>query len=209
MKPARSRVFSVLANGRRHMQQTLTPQHLGFWARVWLAFFILPWKTLLNAAFAARVQQILPTALATPEIGQPSPTLELQPEPAGFDPTPALQLLAIMQREGRLIDFLEEDVSGFSDAQVGAAARVVHDGCKRGLDDYVVMEPVLHESEGASITLEPGFDAARTRVTGNVVGEPPFRGRLAHHGWWVKEIKLPQRTGGQDPSVVAQAEVEL
>jgi hypothetical protein len=104
---------------------------------------------------------------------------------------------------------LQEDVAGFPDADVGAAARVVHEGCRRALKDYVVLEPVRSEAEGAAITLERGFDAARNRVTGNVVGEPPFKGRLAHHGWLVRELKLPALQAGHDPKIVAPAEVEL
>lgn len=181
------------------------------WARLWLAI-IVPWKVLFDAAFAGRVEQLrhgpleLPPAAPEPE---PEPEIAAtEPEP-DRDDTPALQLLAIMQREGRFIDFLQEDVSGFSDADVGAAARVVHEGCKRGLKDYLEVAPVRAEAEDAQVVLEPGFDAKRIRVTGNVVGEPPFRGRLAHHGWVVTQIRLPDLTDGHDPRVVAPAEVEL
>ncbi len=92
---------------------------------------------------------------------------------------------------------------------VGGAARVVHEGCNRALHDYLVLEPVRPEPEGAAVTLEPGFDPGDTRVTGRVVGQPPYRGRLAHHGWKVAEIRLPTIASGHDPKVVAPAEVEL
>jgi hypothetical protein len=176
---------------------------LGFWARLWLAI-VLFWKVLVNQALAQRARLLLPSSAA-----EPRQTLPSVAAIRASDPTPALQLLSIMQREGRLIDFLQEDVSSFSDAEVGAAARVVHEGCKRGLREYVVLEPVRPEPEGAAVVLERGFDAAGTRVTGNVVGEPPFRGRLAHHGWRVADIHLPSVTDGHDPQVVAPAEVEL
>ena len=125
------------------------------------------------------------------------------------DLSPALQVLAMLQREGRRIDFLQEDTSQFSDAEIGAAARVVHAGCKRALQEYVEFVPVRSESEGDPVVLQPGYDAARVRVTGNVVGEPPFRGKLAHHGWSVAKIHLPDLSAGRDPRIVAAAEVEL
>jgi hypothetical protein len=179
-------------------------------ARLWLAF-ILPWKVLFDAAFAGRVAGLPEGALELPAAPEPEPEPELaatEPEPERDD-TPALQLLAIMQREGRFIDFLQEDVTSFSDADIGAAARVVHEGCKRALKDYLELAPVRSEAEDEQVVLEPGFDAKRTRVTGNVVGEPPFTGRLAHHGWVVTRIALPDLTDGHDPRIVAPAEVEL
>jgi hypothetical protein len=125
------------------------------------------------------------------------------------DTTSALQLLAIMQREGRFVDFLQEDITSFSDAEIGAAARVVHEGCRRGLHEYLDLSPVRSESEGETIVLEHGFDSSRLRLTGNVVGEPPFRGRLAHHGWLVTKLRLPSLGSGANPKVIAPAEVEL
>lgn len=181
-------------------------ESMSFFARLWLAF-ILPWKLLFDGAFAARVQRLLRGQAEAPPPAVAAPT----PPPVreAHDAVSALQLLSIMQREGRFIDFLQEDVAQFSDAEIGAAARVVHEGCKRGLAEYLILEPVRSEEEGAPVVLERGFDASRTRVTGNVVGEPPLRGRLAHHGWQVKQIQLPTLAVGHDPKVVAPAEVEL
>jgi hypothetical protein len=198
----------------------------GFWARLWLAV-VLFWKLLVNRELAGRVRALVRGQTAAGD-GAPvrvlgadhvrvveSDTVRVvEPEPVGeqregADPTSALQLLAIMQREGRLLDFLQEDVTGFGDAEVGAAARVVHSGCKRALGEYFALEPVRREDEGAPVVLERGFDPTRTRITGNVVGEPPYKGRLAHHGWQVADIHLPTLAGGHDPRVVAPAEVEL
>jgi hypothetical protein len=131
------------------------------------------------------------------------------PAPAAPDPQPALLLLSVLQREGRLVDFLEEDLTGFPDAAVGAAARTVHAGCKKALAELLGLEPVLREPEGAQVTIERGFDPAAVRLTGNVVGEPPFRGALRHHGWRVRDVRLPRGSGGGDARVVAPAEVEL
>ncbi len=183
----------------------------GFWARLWLAL-IVPWRVLFDGVFAARVH-VLHTGASLPVGCAPAPDPELEADVTEAkresDPTPALQLLAILQREGRLLDFLKEDVTAYSDSEVGAAARVVHQGCKRGLADYVEIESVRSEAEGAAILLDAGFDAARTRVTGNLVGQPPFRGTLAHHGWRVVKIRLPELAEGHDARIVAPAEVEV
>ena len=145
---------------------------------------------------------------------------ELSPAPAtAAAPAPALPpervhasgllVLSLLQREGRLIDFLQEDVAAFSDADIGAAARVVHAGCKKVLADHFTIEPVLKEAEGASVTLPAGFDARRVRLTGNVTGQPPFRGTLKHHGWTATAVRLPDVSDALDPQVLAPAEVEL
>jgi hypothetical protein len=176
-------------------------ERIGIGSRLWLAL-VVPWKVLFDGAFAARIANLRQTA-ALPS-GRPP-----EPAQAGPDYTAALQLLALLQREGRFIDFLQEDVAAFSDAEIGAAARVMHDGCKRGLAGSIELSRVRPEAEGAAVTLEVGFDAALTRVTGNVVGPPPFSGRLAHHGWQVKKIRMPRLAEGHDPRIVALAEVEL
>lgn len=121
----------------------------------------------------------------------------------------AVQLLAILQREGRLLDFLQEDVDSYSDAQIGAAVRDIHRGCKKALAEHMPLEPVLREPENAQVRVDPGFDPSRIRLVGNVVGEPPFTGALRHHGWRIAKVTLPPPARGTDPSVVAPAEVEL
>lgn len=192
---------------------------LGFGARLWLAI-VLPFRVLFDGALAARVTKAADGPEALPPAPEPEPALKEAPKPEPKevvpeavepepDTTAALQLLAILQREGRFVDFLKEDVSGFSDADIGAAARVVHEGCTRGLKDVLSVEAVRTEEEGAKIELAPGYDAARTRVTGNVVGEPPYTGTLAHHGWQVTDLRLPELIEGHDPSIVAPAEVEI
>ncbi len=183
---------------------------LGFAARLWLAL-LLPWRVLFDGVFAARVHTLdapAPLAVAPPA----APKLEVRDAEviaAPRDVTPALQVLAVLQREGRFVDFLQEDMSSFSDADIGAAARVVHDGCARAVKQYFELRAVRSEAEGAAIELPAGYDASRVRVTGNVTGEPPFRGTLAHHGWRVEEVRLPSTTAGHDPKIIAPAEVEL
>ena len=131
---------------------------LSFGARLWLAF-ILPWRVLFDGVLAAKVEAAstgaLPPAKPEPEPEPEPPAIEADEGP---DHGPALQLLAILQREGRFVDFLKEDVSGFSDADIGAAARVVHEGCARALKDVVKLAPIRSESKGAKVELPKGFD---------------------------------------------------
>ena len=124
-------------------------------------------------------------------------------------PDAALQLLGLFQREARLIDFTQEDLSSYSDADIGGAARVVHEGCCKVLREYFTIVPVRPEAEGSRLTLPGGFDASAIRLTGNVVGQAPFKGSLNHRGWRATETRLPQLTPSHDVSVLAQAEVEL
>ena len=77
------------------------------------------------------------------------------------------------------------------------------------LAEHFTIAPVRTEPEGSRITLQPGFDAARVRVTGNVVGQPPFTGTLSHRGWQASDVRLPQLTDAQAARTLAQAEVEL
>jgi hypothetical protein len=122
---------------------------------------------------------------------------------------PAVSLLALLQREGRLVDFLREDISAYPDAQVGAAVRAIHTSCRKILDEHLALEPVRSEEEGARVLVERDFDASAIRLTGNVSGKPPFRGVLRHRGWRTRRIELPADPLGQDPSIVAPAEVEI
>ena len=123
--------------------------------------------------------------------------------------TAALQLLGLLQREARFVDFIQEDVAPYSDAEIGAAARVVHGGCRKLLAEHFTLAPVRAEAEGSRITLQAGFDATAVRLTGNVVGQAPFTGTLGHRGWRVAEVRLPQLTDARAAAIIAQAEVEL
>jgi len=121
----------------------------------------------------------------------------------------ALALLALLQREGRLVDFLREALDGFSDADIGAAARDVHRGCRKVLEQHLALEPVMPGAEEEKVSVPKGFDPAEVRLIGEVKGEPPFRGTLRHHGWRVVDAKLPTLAEGIDRAVIAPAEVEL
>ncbi len=151
-------------------------------------------------------------ASASASGNEPAAEAVSAPEPAVLreaSPDAALQLLSLLQQEARLIDFVKEDLSGFSDADIGAAARVVHEGSLKALDTYFTLVPVRDEAEESQITLAEGFDAGEVRLTGNVVGQAPFTGTLVHRGWKVTEVTLPKLAEGHDARVIAPAEVEL
>jgi hypothetical protein len=178
-----------------------------FWSRLSLAFGAF-FKTLGDAEFAARLRDDGIGPVAAAPAPAPAPTPAAAPLRA---PTPdaALQLLSLLQREARLLDFAHENIAAYADADIGAAARVVHEGCARVLREHFAIEPVRTEAEGSRVTLEEGFDAGAVRLTGNVVGKPPFKGALSHRGWRATGVRLPQLAEGHDATILAPAEVEL
>lgn len=178
-----------------------------FFRRIGLAFSVL-----FGAELAGRLVHLREgaTDAEAPAAANAAPAAEPQP-PIVRETTPeaALQLLGLLQREARFVDFVQEDVAAYSDADIGAAARVVHEGCRKVLGEHFSIAPVRSEPEGSRITLAEGFDAAAVRLTGKVVGKPPFTGSLGHRGWRVTDTRLPKLAEGHDASVIAQAEVEL
>jgi hypothetical protein len=165
----------------------------GVWTRVKLAcaaFFTILFKGQLPAALQHRAT--------------PAPTVSVVAETVDR----AVQLLALLQRDGRLVDFLMEDVAAYSDAQIGSAVRDVHAGCRRALDRYVTLEPILDGREGEATTIAQ-VNPASVRLVGNVTGQPPFRGTLLHRGWRTTRVDLPPLGADATRSVVAQAEVEV
>ena len=121
----------------------------------------------------------------------------------------AVQMLALLQRDGRLVDFLQEDVSAYGDAQIGAAVRDIHKGCRKVLAEHVVVAPLRREPDESTIRVEAGFDPSQIRLIGNVVGKPPFTGTLKHPGWRAEKLDLPELPPSYDATVIAAAEVEL
>ncbi|HZM09099.1 MAG TPA: DUF2760 domain-containing protein [Candidatus Limnocylindrales bacterium] len=130
-----------------------------------------------------------------------------KPAPESLDR--AVQVLTLFQRDGRLVDFLTEDVSPYPDSQLGAAVRSIHASCRQVLDRYLKLEPVLSSEEDQPVTVPVGFDPAAIKLVGNVAGEPPLRGLLRHRGWRVTEINLPSLPQGSGRAIVAPAEVEI
>lgn len=187
-----------------------------FFQRLGLAFGAFS-AVLGDAGFAARFAALRSGAAQTPPAPPPPPPAAPVPAPVPapaaalktLDTDAALQLLALLQREARLIDFTRESLAGYDDAQIGAAARLVHEGCAKVLREHFDIVPVRSEAEGSRVTLPAGFDAAAVRLTGNVSGSAPFTGSLAHRGWRAAEVKLPRLAEGHDARVLAPAEVEL
>ncbi|MCG7402099.1 MULTISPECIES: DUF2760 domain-containing protein [Caballeronia] len=198
----------------------MTDMNPGFFGRISIAFGAF-FGILGNASFAGRVQRLreapeapeAPAAAPDFKAEAPKPAAApVQPAPSALkeaSPVAALQLLGLLQRDARFIDFVEEDIVNYSDADIGAAARLVHDGCRNVLREHFTVKPVRTEAEGTRITLQEGFDAAAIRLTGNVVGKPPFSGSISHRGWKVEETRLPKLAPSHDASIVAPAEVEL
>lgn len=154
--------------------------------RIGLAFRTF-FKILGDAAFGQRVEAL--TA---------SPTVE---------PKDDLRILSLLQRDGRLIDFLLEDISNYSDDQVGAAVRDIHRDGKKCLEKYLEFAPILAEAEGTSTTVPAGFNVNAIRLIGSVKGSPPHKGTVGHRGWRVVQSNLPPQP--DHGWIVAPAEVEV
>ena len=180
------------------------------------AFF----KALGNREFSKRLSEFMsgpaqpalpaPAAKEKPQDGAPpvpKPARNEVPQPARSD---ALSLLAVLQREARLIDFLQESLTDYSDEQIGAAVREVHRGCAAALARMFDVTPIAPEAEGASTEAPAGFDASRYKLTGNVHGAAPYRGTLRHRGWEARRCDLPAWTGSSAAlHVLAPIEIEV
>jgi hypothetical protein len=140
---------------------------------------------------------------APPAPVQPPPPAESQAE------SEIVAFFALLQEKGRFVDFLMEDIARYEDAEIGAAARVIHQGCKQVLDDYFKISAISEAQEGAQVTLPAGYPTDQYRIVGKLAGEPPFTGTLLHKGWKTESVKLPRIvTSGKLPAI-APAEVEL
>jgi uncharacterized protein DUF2760 len=149
-----------------------------------------------------------------------SKTTETPPPPAPVPAQPprapenqaeseVVAFLALFQEKGRFVDFLMEEVTGYEDAEVGAAARVIHQGCRQVLQEYFKIVPVSDAQEGTQVTLPPGYATDQYRVVGKLSGEPPFTGTLLHKGWKTESVKLPRIVSSGRLPPIAPAEVEL
>ncbi|VGO14721.1 hypothetical protein PDESU_03289 [Pontiella desulfatans] len=151
-------------------------------------------------AFFATLKSGAP-AVETPKVVAPAT------QPARSE---ALTLLAALQREARLVDFLMEPLDGYTDQQVAAAVRDIQADSRKVLERLFALKPLRTEDEGSKITVPAGFDAAAFKLTGNVAGEAPYSGELMHPGWTATKLDLPVWQGSDDSAkIVAPAEVEL
>lgn len=179
--------------------------------------FLLALKVMMSVLFhpevAPKAQALLNEA--GPVAAPASPTVAPVPSRAPVEsPKPlrndAISLLAVLQREARLIDFLKENITPYDDAQVGAAVRDVHRGAAAVIDRLFALRPVMNDAEGSSVSVPARADAGRISLTGNVAGQPPYRGVVRHQGWEATQLQLPEWTGAVSAAkVIAPAEVEI
>src|SRR5262245_21932675 len=187
----------------------------------WLAFLCF-FRLLFGRKLPAEAARFLPEDALPKRLPEPAREKPVQKavetpvekpaekaKPTQLQRDGALSLLALLQREGRFVDFVRDSVDGASDADIGAAAREVHRGCRKVLDQILTFEPVMPGAEEEKVSVPKGFDPAEVRLIGEAKGEPPFRGTLRHHGWRVVDAKLPTLADGIDRTVIAPAEVEL
>lgn len=177
-------------------------------------FGILLWLTLRASIRRSltNMEASKPTAPTPKKVKKnlpPRPTPEEKEALARENQRRSLHLLSLLQREGRLVDFLEENLKDYDDAQIGAAVRNIQENCQKALKKYLKIKSVIDKEEGEEIALEKGFDASAIKLTGNVTGEPPFKGTLQHCGWRVGQFDLPTLSGSPDPTIIAPAEVEV
>lgn len=186
---------------------------IGFGERVafsFRCFFSILFRAVIPDDIVRKLVKPVPAAEPAPApAALPVSRVKVAEPPASETLDRAVQMLALLQRDGRLIDFLSENISAYPDVQLGAAVRSIHETCRQALDQYVKLEPVLNSEEDQPVTVEAGFDPAAIKLIGNVAGEPPVRGLLRHKGWRVKEMKMPPLSQGAGRLVIAPAEVEL
>jgi hypothetical protein len=180
---------------------------MGRVATAFQAFF----RSLFDAATALRVQEVLRNTVVPPAETPSLPAPQQPPVvPKKSLQSEAITLLATLQREARLVDFLKEDLSQYSDEQVGAAVREIHRESASVLDRFFAIRSVLSDDEGATVNVPAGFDAGQFRLTGKLSGSAPYRGTLRHHGWEATQCDLPMFSGTESAAkIIAPAEVEV
>ncbi len=120
-----------------------------------------------------------------------------------------LHSLSVFQRDGRLLDFFDEDLSLYEDEQIGAAVRSIQEDCKKAAKKYIDPKPVIEKEEGETVIVEDGFDIDAINLVGNVSGNPPFEGVLKHRGWKAGKKEIPKLSDVQDSTIITPAEIEI
>jgi len=172
---------------------------------------VLAFRCFFNILFQGTLSPGVLTALHLPRRDAASAKQAFAPAPAAPTAKPsdgALQILGILQRDSRLVDFLMEDIASYSDDQVGAAVRELHDQCRDSLARYVGLQPVIDGVEGA-FTKVPSTDPNVVKFVGNVPAKPPSGGTLRHKGWRAAKVDLPALAAKQDAAIIAPAEIEI
>jgi hypothetical protein len=156
-----------------------------------------------NGAPTETVQVAMPAPAPAPVPVQPPAPTTNQAE------AEIVTFFGLLQEKGRLVDFLMEDVAPYEDSEVGAAARVIHQGCRQVLQEYFKISAVSEAQEGAEVTVPAGYSPDQYRLVGKLTGEPPFKGTLLHKGWKTEFVKLPRIVMTERLPAIAPAEVEL
>ncbi len=174
------------------------------------AALVLGLVALISIAVTRRPKREAGRAAAQPAQPLPAPPLPAPP-PANQAEAEIVSFLATLQAKGRLVDFLMDDINAFNDAQVGAAARIVHAGCKAALQEHFRITPVRPEAEGATVQVPAGYAADEYRLLGKISGQAPFSGVLVHRGWRTDQVKLPRILHDSTDRLptIAPVEVEL
>jgi hypothetical protein len=174
-------------------------------------FTIIFWLFLriANAGLFKKAQKPVAVEKKKRSADVPVDSKKIEKEKMEQDQRLFLYLLSLLQREGRLLDFFSENLDLYEDDQIGAAVRSIHQNCKKVIDKNLSPRPVVEQGEGEEFTVEPNFDPNAIKLTGNVSGDPPFRGVLRHKGWQTQKLELPTLSSGQDSKIIAPAEVEI
>jgi Domain of unknown function (DUF2760) len=146
------------------------------------------------------------------EAATPGPvSVSIQPPEPSANQAEAeiVAFFGLLQEKGRLVDFLMDDITPYEDAEVGAAARVIHQGCKQILQEHFKISAISEAQEGTQVTVPAGYSADQYRLVGKLTGEPPFTGTLLHKGWKTEFVKLPRIVNTERLPSIAPAEVEL
>ena len=121
----------------------------------------------------------------------------------------AHQLLQLLQQEARFIDFLQESIDDYTDADVGAAARQIHAGCSKVLTQHFTIDVINMAPENSRVEIPADYDAKQVKLEGRVEGAGPYAGTLIHPGWKVTDTRLPKMTNTDSLTILAPAEVEV
>lgn len=201
--------------------QKCTAWLIGFQKQLWLygipavALVTILWAIWFHGAVQKRAgTAVRPTSSDRKAKREEASSTEGDEKPAHVRDTNAdkrlfLHLIGLFQREGRLLDFLQENLEDYEDAQIGAAVRNIHENCRKVVDRYLPLQPVVSQEEGEPITLQADFDATAVKLMGQVGGDPPFTGIVRHRGWKVKKVSLPELSATRNPDILVPAEVEI
>ena len=166
----------------------------------------LAWRVLTNGELAQQLAELV--SAATPE-AVAEPAVVTEPPPAPVVRNDAVTLLATLQREARLVDFLMEPIDDYADAQIGAAVRDIHRDSRSVLDRLFAIVAVVDQSEGSAVDISDGVTGGRLRLIGET-DSGQTSGTLAHHGWQAARCELPTWNGNTAAvDVIAPAEVDV